>query len=125
MHVTGNLAYKTIPTNKGNNLIMLKNYTFSKHTKSRNYYCSSKLKGCRARFKMDEKGDIIHGDFTHTHDPPKYAISSSGHYIKFKLKGCRARFKMDEKGDIIHGDFTHTHDPPKYAISSSGNYVKL
>ncbi|KAL0831866.1 hypothetical protein ABMA28_001396 [Loxostege sticticalis] len=83
MNVTGNLAYKTIPTNKGNNLIMLKNYTFSKHTKSRNYYCSSKLKGCRARFKMDEKGDIIHGDFTHTHDPPKYAISSSGHYIKF------------------------------------------
>ncbi|KAL0831864.1 hypothetical protein ABMA28_001394 [Loxostege sticticalis] len=84
MNVTGNLAYKTIPTNKGNNLIMLKNYTFSKHTKSRNYYCSSKLKGCRARFKMDEKGDIIHGDFTHTHDPPKYAISSSGHNIKLQ-----------------------------------------
>ncbi|KAL0881461.1 hypothetical protein ABMA27_001324 [Loxostege sticticalis] len=82
MNVTGNFTYKTIPTKKGNNLIMLKNYTFSKDSRTRNYYCSSKLRGCRARFKMDEKGDIIHGDFTHTHDPPKYAISSSGHYIK-------------------------------------------
>ncbi|XP_052748512.1 uncharacterized protein LOC116412631 [Galleria mellonella] len=82
------LPYHFIPTLKGNNLIMLNKFTYSKDSKSRNYYCSKKLMGCRARIKLLEDGKIVVYDDKHSHDPPNYVVTSSGKYVKF-ISFCR------------------------------------
>lgn len=61
---------------------MLHNFTFSKDSKSTNYYCSKKLAGCKARVKLDKDGKIMHGFYDHTHPPPSYIKTASGQFVK-------------------------------------------
>lgn len=47
------------------------------------YYCSKKLRGCRARVKIDSEGNITSDDnLEHDHPPPEYIVLSNGQYVK-------------------------------------------
>lgn len=61
---------------------MMNGYTYSQNAQSRNYYCSKKDSGCRARIKLKENGQVREANCKHTHAPPVYIRTSSGEYIK-------------------------------------------
>ncbi|CAH2040251.1 unnamed protein product, partial [Iphiclides podalirius] len=64
---------------------MLNGYTFSKHCRSMNFYCSKKNQGCKAKVKMGKDGRIVANPIEkciHNHAPPKYAVTSTGFYFK-------------------------------------------
>lgn len=66
-------------------LLMLNKYTYAKHCKSDNYYCSKKtVAGCKARFKLVNDTLFIkdQSQLNHNHDPPHYVRTSTGTYIK-------------------------------------------
>ncbi|XP_045496215.1 protein tramtrack, beta isoform isoform X23 [Colias croceus] len=78
--------YKMIPTRSGKHLLMVNGYTFSQCKNSKNFYCSKKDAGCKARVKLtaDQRISNDHSDFRHFHPPPQYIITSSGNYYKVK-----------------------------------------
>lgn len=72
-----------IPTRRGKHLLMYKDFTFSQQNRSRNFYCSKKDEGCKAKIKLDDNGQILPVSNTvHIHPPPLYIMSSQGNYIK-------------------------------------------
>lgn len=73
--------FKFIRTRHGS-LLMVNGYTFSKHSRSNNYYCSKKDQGCKARLKMEGNGVIVKQDVHHLHPPPSYVRTTSGVYVK-------------------------------------------
>uniref|UniRef100_A0A2H1X1M4 SFRICE_032911 n=1 Tax=Spodoptera frugiperda TaxID=7108 RepID=A0A2H1X1M4_SPOFR len=78
-------SYEMIPTKKGKFLLMFQGYTYSQQNQSRNYYCSKKDVGCKARLKLDSNGKIISTAFTtHMHPAPKY-VFSNGRYFKYEI----------------------------------------
>ncbi|KAF9796489.1 hypothetical protein SFRURICE_014660 [Spodoptera frugiperda] len=75
-------SYEMIPTKKGKFLLMFQGYTYSQQNQSRNYYCSKKDVGCKARLKLDSNGKIISTAFTtHMHPAPKYVFSNGRYFI--------------------------------------------
>ncbi|CAH0399059.1 unnamed protein product [Chilo suppressalis] len=78
-----------IPSKRGKHLLMIEGYTYSQMKDSRNYYCSKKDSGCRARVKLDEMGGIANAQTEHQHPPPKYLFTSQefGYDIVTSQKG--------------------------------------
>ncbi|XP_063540253.1 uncharacterized protein LOC134749285, partial [Cydia strobilella] len=73
--------YKMITTQSGTSLVMVEDYTFSKH-KYNSYRCSKYTSSrCRASVRFDNLGNIksYHGE--HNHEPPTY-VTSHGKYLK-------------------------------------------
>ncbi|KAJ8724566.1 hypothetical protein PYW08_016040 [Mythimna loreyi] len=119
---------------------MLNKYTYSQHNCSNTYYCSSKLRGCRASVKLEKSGQVekVRGrqyewiptprgryllmlnQFTYSQDH-----STLTYYCSSKLKGCKASVKLDKDGNIEKLRDVHLHEPPKYLRTNTGNYVKL
>uniref|UniRef100_A0A2H1WYP3 SFRICE_037038 n=1 Tax=Spodoptera frugiperda TaxID=7108 RepID=A0A2H1WYP3_SPOFR len=83
------LGYVFIPTLKGKNLLMYKQYTFSQAHHSTSYYCSKKLSGCRAFVRLTKDGTIREESTTHNHKPPTYMKTASDFGYEFipSLKG--------------------------------------
>ncbi|CAG9787379.1 unnamed protein product [Diatraea saccharalis] len=73
--------YTMIPTQRGKHLLMMNRYTYSQMKDSRNYYCSKKDMGCKARVKLDSEGGVANAITEHKHPPPNYMLTSQG-YIK-------------------------------------------
>lgn len=72
-----------IPTPRGKKLLMLNGYTYSQKNLTRNYYCSKKDAGCKARVKLDKDGSVNSASVTiHFHDPPQYVVLPHGDYVK-------------------------------------------
>uniref|UniRef100_A0A2H1VPS2 SFRICE_011211 n=1 Tax=Spodoptera frugiperda TaxID=7108 RepID=A0A2H1VPS2_SPOFR len=134
-------SYEMIPTRKGKFLLMFQGYTYSQQNQSRNYYCSKKDVGCKARLKLDSNGKIISSIEEQTYEmiPTKkgkfllmfrgytyYQQNRSSHYYCSKKKsGCAARVKLDSNGKIMSTAFaTHLHPAPQYVISN-GRYIKF
>ncbi|KAF9412002.1 hypothetical protein HW555_009357 [Spodoptera exigua] len=65
-------TYEMIPTKKGKYLLMYQGYTYSQQHHTRNYYCSKKNSGCKARLKLDYDGKILSGFTEHFHPAPSY-----------------------------------------------------
>ncbi|KAH9645073.1 hypothetical protein HF086_005618 [Spodoptera exigua] len=79
-------TYEMIPTKKGKFLLMFQGYTYSQQHQTRNYYCSKKDSGCKARLKLDCNGKILPTSFIqHLHPPPKYVVMPKGQYVKFTV----------------------------------------
>lgn len=77
------LTYSYMERSKGTSrLIVIGGYTFSKHCRSTNYYCSRKNYGCRAKAKLDERGSIIRADIKHNHPKPHLVQTASGHLVR-------------------------------------------
>lgn len=72
-----------IPTHRGKHLLMLDGYTYSQMKTTRNYYCSKKDVGCKARVKLAEDGNIFSAFVKHSHGPPKYMITNDGTFVKY------------------------------------------
>lgn len=63
-------------------LLMVEGYTFARAS-GRHWYCSKKLKGCKARVYLNTDGTVItFCDNNHNHKPPVYTQSLTGEYIK-------------------------------------------
>ncbi|CAK1579143.1 unnamed protein product [Parnassius mnemosyne] len=102
---------------------MLNGYTYSKHSRSSNYYCSKKAHGCRAKVKLDHFGMIASESPCHNHDPPKV---STRHWVcSTKFRDCKARLKMDEDGNIISLFNEHCHPRRKFARTVTGDLVRV
>lgn len=81
--VSENVDYEFIPTRQGNRLLMLNGYTYSQNLRApRNYYCSKKNVGCKAKVKFGSNGKIRSAHLIHSHEQPKYMITKSGEYFK-------------------------------------------
>lgn len=68
----------------GKRLLMLRGYTYSS-SNGRNYYCSKKDQGCRARVKLDGNKQLKISkieDLNHNHSKPTFVLTSSGVYMK-------------------------------------------
>ena len=64
---------------------MVGGYTFSQMNDGKNWYCSLRKAGCKARVKMDNNdGSMDFSQNKHDHEPRKYHITSQGKYIFFK-----------------------------------------
>ncbi|CAK1579142.1 unnamed protein product [Parnassius mnemosyne] len=96
-----NCGYKLIRTRFGGNLLMLNGYTYSKHSRSSNYYCSKKAHGCRAKVKLDHFGMIASESPCHNHDPPKYTITASVSNAAYKMIPTRRGKHL-----LIFGNYT-------------------
>ncbi|CAH2040252.1 unnamed protein product, partial [Iphiclides podalirius] len=72
-----------IPSQRGKNLLMLDNYTFSQMKLTHNFYCSKKDSGCKARVKLFN-GSILKKFTEHNHPPPKYVVTPNGFYVKIR-----------------------------------------
>lgn len=67
----------------GKKLLMYKDYTFTQHLKyPRNFYCTKKDSGCRAKVGYGPDGKVRRLNDAHNHEPPKYVITPSGLYYK-------------------------------------------
>ncbi|CAH2085759.1 unnamed protein product [Euphydryas editha] len=132
---------------------MLMGYTYSKSSKTSNYYCSKKDQGCKARLKLDQDGKIVrHNNLVHGHPPPQYReityqflktrqggnllmvngytysqrSCTMNYYCSKKDKGCKVGVKLDINGRLTFKNlYVHNHPPPKYHITETGSYVKL
>lgn len=61
-----------IPLPSGKYCVVIDGYSYNQMRKSKNYYCAAKQSAaCRARVKVDDDGNILDGDFNHTHPRPK------------------------------------------------------
>lgn len=67
----------------GGRLLLLQEHTFST-SNGRNYYCSKKDQGCKARVKLENKQIVVlkPEHLIHNHLKPDYFITSSGMYVK-------------------------------------------
>ncbi|KAL0831869.1 hypothetical protein ABMA28_001399 [Loxostege sticticalis] len=65
---------------------MLNGYTYSQRNNSRNYYCSKKDHGCKARVCFDIDGTIKRVNCFHDHEPPKYVTLKNGQCVKLYLQ---------------------------------------
>ncbi|XP_022825808.1 uncharacterized protein LOC111355923 [Spodoptera litura] len=131
---------------------MLNGYTFASSASKRNWYCSKKNTGCKAKIHMADDGVTIREAVNeHHHKPPSYYITKSGYMLipgpyKHKLLmingftfaqmgkrhwycskrkvGCKARVKMAEDGQTISEVINeHDHERPTYHVTTSGEYI--
>lgn len=83
--------YKMIPTKNGRFLLMLNGYTFSRQSKSNNFYCSKKDAGCKAKVKLGPDGEVIVAPEPeeHMHPRPLYLVKEDGSLKKVNLENRR------------------------------------
>ncbi|KAF9796491.1 hypothetical protein SFRURICE_014662 [Spodoptera frugiperda] len=141
-------GYILIPGRYKNKLLMLNGYTFAQ-TGKRNWYCSKKNAGCKAKINMADDGVTIREAVNeHFHEPPSYYITKSGYtlipgpfknnllmlngytfaqkgkrywYCSKKKAGCKAKINMADDGVTIREVVNeHFHEPPSYYITKSG-----
>lgn len=62
---------------------MIDGYTFAR-AKQTHWYCSKKLKGCKASVVIDKNQTILKYRNVHNHEPPEYKQLFSGLYVKIK-----------------------------------------
>ncbi|CAH0673871.1 unnamed protein product [Spodoptera exigua] len=75
-----------IPTGLKNKLLMLGGFTFAQVSK-RNWYCSRKKIGCKAKVKMNPDGVTITNAMNfHNHKAPQYVISECGEYVFIRTR---------------------------------------
>lgn len=79
--ITGFPSYKFISTNRGR-VMLIEDYTFARCNGTTLYYCSKKNKGCKAKVKLDEYGNIIRFTGEHNHDAPKYIPVRGDEYVR-------------------------------------------
>uniref|UniRef100_A0A2H1WCE9 SFRICE_005657 n=1 Tax=Spodoptera frugiperda TaxID=7108 RepID=A0A2H1WCE9_SPOFR len=144
--------YILIPGRYKNKLLMLNGYTFAQ-TGKRNWYCSKKNAGCKAKINMADDGVTIREAVNeHFHEPPSYYITKSGYtlipgpyknnllmlngytfaqkrkrywYCSKKNAGCKAKINMAEDGVTIReAVIEHFHEPPTYHVTKTGEYTR-
>ncbi|XP_045515788.1 protein tramtrack, beta isoform-like isoform X12 [Pieris brassicae] len=70
-----------IPTPGGKFLLMVERYTYS--AIKGNWYCSSRLQGCKAKVKLTSDNRLLKIMTIHSHPPPNY-YCRNGTYIRIK-----------------------------------------
>lgn len=76
--------YNIVKSQRGNDLILFRGYTYTLQHKANNLYCcSTKKTRCKARLKIDKHTKLLKLlNDQHIHPPAKYMITTSGQYVK-------------------------------------------
>ncbi|KOB67460.1 Modifier of mdg4 [Operophtera brumata] len=74
--------YQFIPSQKGRQLVMWRQYTYAQDHNKRRYYCSKQKMGCKARLKLGIDGSIESVGGIHAHPPPVYVKTPSGNMVR-------------------------------------------
>ncbi|KAH9631438.1 hypothetical protein HF086_014283 [Spodoptera exigua] len=125
---------------------MYQNYTFAMKGAHKEYgTCSRRTsRKCKAKFKLNEYGEIISAQTYHNHPPPKLVKTSNGRKVllyqgytfsqhgvsprnrycskKLSMK-CPASLVIDAEGNVVVFKKGHNHPPPRILRVKSGMYV--
>lgn len=74
-----------ITTAKGNVLVMINDYTFSKLSLTRGFVwaCSGRtMNQCKAKIRLEKDHTISSYNLDHNHPPPSFHITKDGKYIR-------------------------------------------
>lgn len=96
------LVYEFLPTDRGGQLLMMENYTYSRnHQNTNTYYCSKRTGGkCRALVKLGSDGLLVKANLDHNHEAPYTKIN--GKYVRIADRGpsrimlCTITEQIDE-----------------------------
>ncbi|GBP73779.1 hypothetical protein EVAR_42951_1 [Eumeta japonica] len=109
--------YLLVPAKK-KYLLIYRGYSFSQWHASRYWYCSKKATGCKARIHLNDKDQVAFYDGMHTHEPPRFHVTSAGEYARMKTdevyvtkhpSGIRSRAAVDAADrQSAHAYFIHS-----------------
>ncbi|KAF9796493.1 hypothetical protein SFRURICE_014664 [Spodoptera frugiperda] len=124
--ISNSPTYEIVKSQRGKDLLLVDNYTFTKCVFSPNTWTCSQRRGssCKARLRLDKLGNIVKINNEHPHPPRQFVKLDNGQYIRYRITASQIYLSQwsNHKGEQILS-FSNNHTFSRAAKNNDSIWI--